>query len=103
MATLQQSSQSTLKCLGILEMRLGHRASSLAGRPVDAAGLPIPWYTYPAIEYLSALDFRNCAVLEWGCGNSTLFWAARAKTVLSIENDPKWHDEMKQQAPANAT
>lgn len=103
MATPQQALQSAIQCLWILETSLGHQASSLTGKPVDATGQPLPWYTYPAIEHLSALDFRRCSVLEWGCGNSTLFWAARAKSVLSIDDDPKWHEEMKRQAPANAT
>lgn len=33
---------------------------------------PIPWYTYPAIEYLSSLDFSNKNIFEYGGGNSTL-------------------------------
>jgi hypothetical protein len=102
MGTPQQSLQSALQCLWLLESGLGHQASSLAGKPVDAQGQPLPWYTYPATEYLSALDFRQSAVLEWGCGNSTLWWAARARSVLSIEGDSAWHAEMSRQAPANA-
>jgi len=102
MPTPQQSQQSAMKCLWILETQLGHQASTLSGKPVDAAGNPIPWYTYPAIEYLAALDFGGRAVLEWGCGHSTLWWAARAASVLSVENDPAWHAEVNRQVPANA-
>lgn len=101
MATPEQSRQAAARCLWILESVLGHEASSLTGKPVDAAGKPIPWYTYPAIEYLSALDFRERDVLEWGCGNSTLYWAARAKSVTSIENDPAWYNEMSRVIPPN--
>lgn len=59
---------------------------------IDSNNNPIPWYTYPSIEYLSNLDFSNKRVLEWGSGNSSLFWAKRAKEVVSIENDQTWFD-----------
>lgn len=39
---------------------------------VDGAGQPVPWYTYPATEYLSHLDLSVLSVFEYGSGNSTL-------------------------------
>lgn len=57
---------------------------------VDKDGNPLPWYTYPAIEYLLQLDYRQKRVFEFGCGNSSLFWAIRAKNVISIEDNPQW-------------
>ncbi len=77
--------------------------SMFDGRPIDAAGRPIPWFTYPAIDFLEPRVQRNWSVLEWGCGNSTLWWAARAKRVIGIENDPKWHQIIAAKIPANAT
>ncbi len=56
----------------------------------DRDGNPIPWYTYPAIEYLSQFDYRDKKIFEYGCGNSSLFWSARAESVTSIEDNPKW-------------
>ena len=56
----------------------------------DKNGNPIPWYTYPAIEYLSQFDYSEKRVFEYGCGSSSLFWAERAKKVVSIEDDPEW-------------
>lgn len=56
----------------------------------DRDGNPIPWYTYPAIEYLAQFDYRNKKVFEYGCGNSSLFWASRAETVTSIEDNLDW-------------
>lgn len=41
---------------------------------VDKDGNPIPWYTYPAIEFLNSLDFSSKNVFEYGTGNSTLWW-----------------------------
>ncbi len=73
------------------------------GLPVDAAGEPIPWFTYPAIDFLEPRVQRNWTVLEWGCGNSTLWWAARTKRVVGVEHDRAWHQLVASKAPANAT
>lgn len=59
---------------------------------IDKDNNPIPWYTYPAIEFLKNLDFSNKIVLEYGSGNSSSFWAKRAKKVISIERDKKWFE-----------
>ncbi len=60
---------------------------------VDKDGNPIPWYTYPAIEYLSQFDYGNKEIFEFGCGNSSMFWAERAKQVTSIEDNPQWFEK----------
>ncbi len=59
----------------------------------DKDGNPIPWYTYPAIEYLDQFDYSDKSVFEFGCGNSSKFWAARAKKVVSIEDNLKWFEK----------
>ena len=64
---------------------------------VDRDGHPIPWYTYPAIEYLSQFDYSQKQIFEYGCGNSSLFWAERAKQVTSIEDNPKWFEKWQQE------
>jgi hypothetical protein len=60
------------------------------GRSVDADGNPVPWITYPAIEMLKRMDTRDARVFEYGTGNSSLWWAARAREVVSVEYDPNW-------------
>jgi hypothetical protein len=35
---------------------------------IDKNGNPIPWFTYPAIEYLNCLDLSECLVFEYGMG-----------------------------------
>ena len=64
---------------------------------IDKDNNPIPWYSYPAIEYLSNLDFKDKFVLEYGSGNSSLFWAKRAKGVVSIENNKEWFEKIEKQ------
>ena len=60
---------------------------------IDRDGNPIPWYTYPAIEYLSQFDYQNKKVFEFGVGNSSLFWANRAMKVVSVEDNLKWFEK----------
>jgi predicted O-methyltransferase YrrM len=79
----------------------GHWKSSVAGRAVSPQGEPLPWYTYPAIDFLKKRDFAGKRILEFGAGQSTLWWAARSKEVVSIEADPDWERYVAAHAPAN--
>jgi hypothetical protein len=79
----------------------GHAKSSFLMRAVDKKGDPIPWYTYPAIDFLAQRDYRDKSILEFGSGQSTLWWAARAKFVLSMEEDPHWFTETSARVPSN--
>lgn len=78
-----------------------HLRSAASSRPVNAAGEPVPWYTYPAIEYLRQVDLSEKTVFEYGAGQSTLFWAAAAKRVVSVEEDEQWYGTLASRLPAN--
>ena len=91
---------STLACLHILKYAYGHAASSRAQLPIDGDGNPTPWYTYSAIAYLSQLDFSENTVFEYGSGNSTLWWGARSKHVVSVERAEAWARKVSRQADA---
>jgi len=64
-------------------------------------GRIVPWYTYPAIEYLESIDFSGKTVFEFGSGNSSLYWASRSKSVTSVEDDMQWHDKVKNHVREN--
>lgn len=83
----------------------GYLRSLREGKCVDSSGNPIPWYTYPVIEQLTRWDFSDCNVLEFGCGNSTRWWAHRARSVVSIEGSPDWYQRILDQKllPENVT
>ena len=68
----------------------GHLRSALLGQAVDRGGHPLLWVTYPAIEFLRQLDWRGKRVLEWGAGNSTLWWARQGANVFSVEHSQEW-------------
>jgi predicted O-methyltransferase YrrM len=70
---------------------------------MDGSGHPIPWYTYPAIEFLSRKDFSSKRILEFGGGQSTRWWALRAREVMTIEEDRGWCDSLRPHLPANVS
>lgn len=61
----------------------------------DKDGNPLPWYTYPAIEYLLQFDYGDKNIFEYGCGYSSAFWASRAQTVTSIEDNQSYFERWK--------
>lgn len=90
-----------LHLIDLIERQHGHAASAGAGKPIDAAGRPIPWFTYPALAYLDQFDLKEKSVFEYGAGHGSLYFAGRAKHVVSVEHDPVWHAKVAAQAPAN--
>ena len=85
----------------ILRDDYGQRKSLWKGQCLDGAGNYVPWFTYPAIEYLNQLDLSHMRVLEFGSGYSTLYWARRTKQVTSIEDNKGWYKRIKQELPKN--
>lgn len=73
------------------------------GFPVNGKGDYQPWLTYPAIEYLIGLDFSGLRVFEFGAGASTLFWAERAREVVSVEFDANWYSALLSRIPENVS
>ena len=65
----------------IIDEGYGNKQSFLTQRSINSMGEPIPWFTYPSIQYLSQLDLHAMSILEWGIGNSTLFFAKRKVNV----------------------
>jgi hypothetical protein len=70
--------------------RTGQLRSALVSRSVTRHGEPLPWYTYPCIDFLACRDYSERSVLEFGGGQSTLWWAGRARSVVTLEGDPEW-------------
>ncbi|MCT7528301.1 hypothetical protein N5T79_04030 [Aliarcobacter cryaerophilus] len=70
---------------------------------IDGLGKSIPWYTYPAIEYLNNLDFSTKSILEFGSGSSSIFWAKKCLKVTSIEHNKVWYEKVKQNLVLNQT
>jgi hypothetical protein len=71
-----------------------HSKSIRAKSPLGLTGNPLPWYTYPAMEYLESIDFSKKSAFEYGSGNSTLWWASEVESLVSVESDSKWHQKI---------
>lgn len=76
-----------------------HSAKKMAS--IDAKGNAIPWLTYPTIDLLSNRIHEKMRVFEYGCGNSTLWWAIHVRDVYSVEHNLEWFDKIKKTIPKN--
>jgi len=94
-ATLMPEDTNTLITSGWIKS-LAH------GRPLNYKNEPIPWITYPAIDFLDSIVKRNWKTFEWGAGNSTLWWASKVDSVVSIEDNIVWYKEIISKMPSNA-
>jgi hypothetical protein len=92
---------ATGRATRILWQRHGYLRSAFSQRCVNADAAPVPWFTYPAIEYLQQLDLRDRTVFEYGSGHSTLFWAGRSRQVVAVEHDAAWSAFVSRQLPGN--
>lgn len=85
----------------LFSVRTGHGRSSFARKAVSRRGEPVPWYTYPCIDFLTYRNYEGKQVLEFGAGQSTLWWAKRAARVVALEEDPAWFEGLRAKVPSN--
>lgn len=94
--------RNTLRSINrIVRDEYGQQLSLKRAECLDKHGNHTPWFTYPAIEYLNQIDLSGKRVLEFGSGFSTLYWARRCGSVVSIEDSKSWYESMKPRLPKN--
>ncbi|EDZ94636.1 MULTISPECIES: hypothetical protein [Limnospira] len=71
--------------------------------PVNGARQPIPWYNYPAIEFVENHLKPNFNVFEYGSGYSTQWYAERVARVIAVESDPSWYEKLRDRLTANTS
>lgn len=71
----------------------------------DMIKLNLPWWTFSAVTEVDRILSETPAarVFEWGSGASTLWLAARAKEVISIEHDIDWATKVQARLDASAS
>jgi len=69
---------------------------------VDRHSEPIPWVTYSFIDFIADRIQKDHTVFEFGSGNSTFYYAQRAKRVVSVEHDRAWFDKISSSKPPNS-
>ena len=92
---------ASLKNYKILSHDFGQFNSMQSKQCVDRQGNEIPWYTYPAIEYIKQLDLSDKRIFEYGSGNSTIFWSSRCHQLISVEHDEHWYQQICHRLPEN--
>lgn len=80
---------------------VGWFTSATRGESIDVHGEPQPWITYPCIDFLTPRLQPNWSIFEYGCGNSTRWWAGRAKRVRSCEHELAWFEKVRPSLPDN--
>lgn len=70
--------------------------------PVDNHNQPLPWVTYPFIDFISSRLNKNLDLFEFGSGNSTLFYSKYVNQVYALENDKSWYSKIEKNLPENA-
>lgn len=83
--------------------QMGWWRSFRAKSPIDGQGKPIPWLSYPAIEFLAARAQPEWQVFEYGAGHSTFWWASRVGSVVACEHDSEWAAFVDKNRPDNVT
>jgi hypothetical protein len=85
----------------ILDRIYSHNETKRLKQSLDENGSVIPWFTYPAIEYLEQFDLSGKSVFEWGSGNSSFFFSKRCETIISIEHNLDWYNHVNEKKESN--
>lgn len=81
---------------------IGWTNSIATSNIVDLTNDPLPWVTYPFIEFIGKRLQKDFDIFEFGSGNSTLYYSKHVASVDSVENDLFWFNKIKNEMPANA-
>lgn len=68
---------------------------------VDAAGRPLPWLTYAFLHFFEPRLNPDFRMFEYGCGFSTMWYAARVKNIVAVENNAFWAEKVTTQLPSH--
>lgn len=74
----------------LFSYKTGHFKSAINQKAISNTGSAIPWLTYPAIDFLQRRDFSNSDILEFGGGQSTVYWSHVANSVTCFEENHTW-------------
>jgi hypothetical protein len=68
---------------------------------VDQNFKPIPWVTYPFLDFITERLNKDLEVFEFGSGNSTLFFSKRVRQITSVEHNKEWYNNLIGKIPEN--
>jgi hypothetical protein len=97
----QEKALLELKNQGYL-FDLGWTNSIVTKNVSDRFNKPIPWSTYPFIQFITPRLNKSLQLFEFGSGSSTFFYADKVAFVESVEHDIAWYEKAKGGLPENA-
>lgn len=62
-----------------------------------------PWLTRDAVDFLDGWIRPSDYLVEFGSGRSTVWFARRVSSMLSVEHDPSWHARTSQMLASEGT
>ena len=71
--------------------------------PIDNSNVPLPWLTYPFIDFIDERLNNTMDIFEYGSGNSTCYYAKKVNSVTSVEHGKKWYEKVKNNLPKNVS
>lgn len=74
--------------------KTGWVKSVISGLPQDNRGNALPWFNYPAINFIKPRLNKDFVVFEFGSGNSTIWFSNSVSAIYSVEHDKKWFEIM---------
>lgn len=92
--------KATALLIGILRSRGWHRSVNEQAS-VASDGMPTPWWTYAATEWMALVLRPHHRVFEFGSGNSTLWLSKRVEAVHTVEHDAAWASRLSSNLPPN--
>ena len=82
-------------------LEVGWFESFKSRKSINQDGEPIPWFSYPFIDFLTPRLSKELTVFEFGSGNSTLFFAKKVKKIISVEHNKDWYQIVEKTKPGN--
>ncbi len=71
--------------------------------PLTKNDEPLPFYTYPMIDFLTPRLIYEFEIFEFGAGYSTIYFSKRGKHITTVEHDSDWYETMTAILPDNVT
>jgi hypothetical protein len=62
----------------------------ISSQKTDPISMELPWISFSAIHVLQKVLKADMNVFEYGSGGSTIFFARRCKSVVSVEDSQQW-------------
>ena len=75
--------------------------SLIKNESCDQNDHPLPWVTYPFIDFIRIRLRKNYHIFEYGSGNSTLFYSKHVSSITSVEHNKEWYDKLIKIIPSN--